>query len=78
MSTPDVVYVCHSGYGCETGCCGYRLFIDPNDDEQVGKFVFGHPDTEVESEVIAFARDTWPAETAGKTVLLGEYWKCYN
>lgn len=32
------VIVYHSGYGCDTGCCGHR--VEMGDDSY---FVFGHP-----------------------------------
>jgi hypothetical protein len=32
------VIVYHSGYGCDTGCCGHIVEIDGK-----GKFFFAHP-----------------------------------
>ena len=39
------VVVYHSGYGCETGCCGHTVELrDDNDNEIRHKFEFDHPD----------------------------------
>lgn len=34
------VVVSHTGYGCDTGCCGHVVYVD---DERVGDFQFSHP-----------------------------------
>ena len=35
---PGTVTVFHSGYGCDTGCCGHRIAWDGDEE-----FSFGHP-----------------------------------
>lgn len=39
MSARKVI-VYHTGYGCDTGCCGHVVEVDG---EEVGSFDFGHP-----------------------------------
>ena len=34
------VLVLHTGYGCDTGCCGHVVTVD---DKRVGHFSFEHP-----------------------------------
>lgn len=36
---PGKIVVFHSGYGCETGCCGHTIKTDAKE-----RFVFDHPD----------------------------------
>lgn len=48
------VVVLHRHYGCETGCCGHVVEVD---DEQVGDFVFEHPDSDAHEDRVAFARE---------------------
>lgn len=33
------ILIMHSGYGCETGCCGHYIEIDGEE----GHFMFAHP-----------------------------------
>lgn len=40
-----VVYVVHDGYGCDTGCCGHRLYIEAADGTTLAsEFDFYHCD----------------------------------
>ena len=47
------VVVLHSGYGCDTGCCGHVVELDG---ERVG-FEFSHPYSDDEGEIREFVRD---------------------
>lgn len=49
MSEKKIVRVYHSGYGCETGCCGHVVVV--GDDEE---FTFEHPE---DDDYEAFARE---------------------
>lgn len=40
MSKKLSVRVYHTGYGCDTGCCGHVVEVDG---KEVGGFGFGHP-----------------------------------
>lgn len=37
-----VVTVMHEGFGCQTGCCGHRVYVDDRDTGESSRFVFGH------------------------------------
>lgn len=45
------VIVYHTGYGCDTGCCGHVVEVDG---KQVGDFHFDHPGHD--EDHYAFAR----------------------
>lgn len=53
------VVVYHSGYGCETGCCGHVVSVD---DKDVGRFSFSHPDSNSEADRLAYARELVASE----------------
>lgn len=62
MSDKKILYVCHGYYGCETGCCGYRLCEDDEGDEMVAgtNFAFSHPYTDAQkADPVGFVRDEW-------------------
>lgn len=46
------IIIYHSGYGCETGCCGHYIEVD---DKRVGDFNFSHPDSNSDEDRRAFA-----------------------
>jgi hypothetical protein len=40
----DYVIVVHEGYGCDTGCCGHRVYAMTNKGHEVdSEFEFSHP-----------------------------------
>jgi hypothetical protein len=50
------VYVVHEGYGCDTGCCGHRLYVEEARGNSVwSEFEFVHD--------VEFCRN-WAGETA--------------
>lgn len=53
-----VLYLCHGMYGCETGCCGYRLCTDDEGEVVVGEFDFSHADPAKDPR--SFAKLAWP------------------
>lgn len=53
-----VLYLCHGMYGCETGCCGYRLCADDEGDEEMGDFTFIHANPNQDPR--KFAEQHWP------------------
>ena len=75
--TEKTYYVCHGMYGCDTGCCGYRLCLDDEGYEMVPntRFTFSHPrDGQSPDD---FARDEWPEETAPvEYIEPGKWWVC--
>lgn len=73
MTEPRTLYVCHGMYGCETGCCGYRLCLDPEGVNAVGEFEFGHPNGRTPE---AFAREFWPKESDGAVIKKGAWYEC--
>lgn len=68
-----VLYLCHGMYGCETGCCGFRLCEDDEGDDVVGEFVFSHGGYESPRE---FAEKHWPRDVGDATVLPGKWVSC--
>ena len=40
------VIVYHSGYGCDTGCCGHTVEMEKDDGTTSSKFTFSHPFSE--------------------------------
>ena len=39
------IYVEHSGYGCDTGCCGHVVTMEDDSGRETEKFHFEHPGT---------------------------------
>lgn len=72
------LYLCHGMYGCETGCCGYRLCEDDEGDEVVGRFVFHHIGDD--EDPADFALQHWRDELAqygdDYEVLPGAWFRC--
>lgn len=71
------LFVCHAMRGCETGCCGSVLALDPDGEETLGRFAGDHPRDGESPE--AFARRTWPLVMAsGDVVQVGSWdpWQC--
>lgn len=74
---PATLYVCHGMFGCETGCCGYRLCLDDEGDEEyVGEdawhFGFAHPRSNETPD--DYARRQWPTATRGVVQILPGKW----
>ncbi len=71
------IYVCHGLYGCDTGCCGYRLCWDDEADEEIlgTGFTFEHPRDGESAQ--SFAEREWPRDLpANCRVLPGKWWTC--
>lgn len=43
------VVVFHDSYGCETGCCGHTVELDPDGPAAKREFIFDHYDGGVET-----------------------------
>lgn len=41
------VRIMHTGYGCDTGCCGH--IVETEDEIQLGRFEFDHPSSKEEA-----------------------------
>ncbi len=64
----------HGFYGCESGCCGYRL---SNDSDNRERFEFEHPDATTDEALIVYARQTWPDLVRNDDeVVIGEWRSC--
>lgn len=63
----------HGFYGCDTGCCGYRLTGSDGSSE----WTFGHPDERSPSDeqLVAFARAEFDIP-ADAVVTIGEWRAC--
>ncbi len=62
----------HGMYGCDTGCCGYRLTS-----LTAAEWTFDHPDDETTDEVlIAFARKTFKEIQPEDSVQIGAWRSC--
>ncbi len=64
---PVKMYVYHTGYGCDTGCCGHeRVAVDEDGKEVDNVFEFDHPyykgeaTNEKRREFILSVLDEWP------------------
>lgn len=74
-------YLCHGMYGCDCGCCGYRLCLDEDgfdDDLPVStknghRFTFDHFGGDDTPD--AFARRTWIVPD-NIEIKLGKWWEC--
>lgn len=75
MADKKTLYVCHGMYGCETGCCGYRLCLDDEGDKEESgtRFTFSHPPEGETPE--DFARDQWDV-SYDVEILPGKWYKC--
>lgn len=73
-----VLYLCHGMYGCETGCCGYRLCSDDEGDYEVGAFVFAHPPRDQPQDSASFVRKHWPELVDENTEIRWGKWKECN
>lgn len=70
------VIVYHMGYGCDTGCCGHTVAIDPTDDQiAVGiydsdpaHFDFRHADGSTPEELRRFAENVIRREVGAEHV----------
>ncbi len=50
------ILVRHTGYGCDTGCCGHVIEIDGAEATKYG-FDFGHADDETPEALREYARE---------------------
>ena len=62
MNNKIKVRVYHSGYGCDTGCCGHIVELTDSD-RTVGLFEFTHPRMENMEDV-----RKWATELARKSI----------
>lgn len=70
-----VLYVCHGMYGCDTGCCGYRLCVDDEGEVVVGEFTFDHANPAESPR--DFAERRWPEQvTDDVEVRWGKWISC--
>ena len=55
-------YAVHDGYGCDTGCCGHRLYLcDKDGNELDSDFEFDHPYNEDHTQfAIDLCKNRWP------------------
>lgn len=60
------VYIVHEGYGCDTGCCGHRLYIEATDGTTLAsEFDFWHCNADDAKQ--------WAGEVAAKYGIRVDY-----
>jgi 7-cyano-7-deazaguanine synthase in queuosine biosynthesis len=65
------IIVLHSGYGCESGCCGHVVKLSDNDENVSEEFAFEHADKD---DDIEFAKNL-VEQTYGKDHVLDLDWE---